>query len=443
MAKRASSAYLCGGTSLNDAIVKIAKECPSISTHQVQRIIEFANTETFQRLFEKQAGDKNVEFDLADPVAIMKDIEDGARPSSMTPSPGDYDVGPVKLASANEAEADMILASAFGVDLQPPGVEKTAGFMGGLPGGTGGAGMPMSAPVQGPQADAEQATQTEEEHQQQMRTVSREIELEEKRQELASLRQKGQEASQPPAPEGPPAPPGAGPVEAAPPPQGPPPGPPPAAGPPMPKTAADLTKEAAAYVNARRPEYEMVLKDLEAATSLDRIKEATQGDYPMANPFGPLIRAKQKLAHLLDDATYAEAKNRELHKEALARFTHTVTQHMLDGGQLGEVAHAMASVPAGEEHTKLALQSVIPHLLERGLDPVASQAENIAYEMEKGARMRPVNPDHPIVESFANLHKLAEGYAVLSTSRRELEAKFNEVESVLKEAAVHESASIQ
>src|SRR5688572_10722848 len=99
LGKRASASYLAGEASLNDAIIKVAREYPSISPHQVQRVIEFANQETFSRLFsdgEKNASDKNIEFPVADPSVILLELNNGAKPQIMTAPPDDYSSSPVK-----------------------------------------------------------------------------------------------------------------------------------------------------------------------------------------------------------------------------------------------------------------------------------------------------------------------------------------------------------
>ena len=125
MGKQAASAYLAGGISLNDAIVKIAKEHPSISAHQVRRIVEFANTETFGRLFEKQAGDKNIEFPVADPGEVLHSLDNGARPSLMVSDPPDYSIDPIAKTSAADVEADLALTKVFmGFDPASPNSEK-------------------------------------------------------------------------------------------------------------------------------------------------------------------------------------------------------------------------------------------------------------------------------------------------------------------------------
>ena len=126
MGKQAALTYLAGGISLNDAIVKIAKQHPSISSHQVRRVVEFANTETFSRLFEKQAGDKNVEFVVADPGDVLHNLDNGARPSLMVCDPPDYSIDPIAKTSASNIEADLALTREFmGFDPASPDAEKT------------------------------------------------------------------------------------------------------------------------------------------------------------------------------------------------------------------------------------------------------------------------------------------------------------------------------
>ena len=125
MGKRASNLYLADGLSLNEAVIKIASEHPSISTHQIKRIVEFANTETFQRMFEKQANDKNIEFPLADPGVVLRSMNTSVQGHTMSSMPSEYMSEPVKMAH-QDVEADIQLCRAFGFDVVSPVVEKTA-----------------------------------------------------------------------------------------------------------------------------------------------------------------------------------------------------------------------------------------------------------------------------------------------------------------------------
>jgi len=193
------------------------------------------------------------------------------------------------------------------------------------------------------------------------------------------------------------------------------------------------------YAKAGRPHAKLVLNDLAEATSLERIKQATAGrpSYPMANPYGNLVRVKQKVAKLLEDATYARGKNEELHKEATSRFQKAVVQHMYDGGNLGEVAHLMSAVHGDRDRMKVSMDSAMKELLRHGIDPVKAQAASIQYQMEKGASARKPNPDHPITQAYADLCKVAEGGEVLQESWSQIKSQYDEVDSVLKEAMAH------
>jgi hypothetical protein len=209
----------------------------------------------------------------------------------------------------------------------------------------------------------------------------------------------------------------------------------------MPKMGSvELTKQAMAYVKEGRPHARLVLEDLKAATTLDRIKQASadqSSDYPMANPYGDLIRTKQKLAKLLEDVTYARDKNRFIQKEAEDRFKHEVTQHMWGGGNLGEVAHLLSSVTNNKGAVKVALDMTAEALVGKGLDINQTRARAIEYEMTKGASVRAPNVDHPVVQSFLDMCKLAEGNLILTTSHQRVKSNYDEVERVLQEAAQH------
>lgn len=530
MGKQAAAAYLCGGTSLNDAIIKLARQHPSISPHQVQRVVEFANQETFAKLFsdnEKYASDKNIEFDVADPSDVLLELNNGAKPQIMTAPPSEYSRDPVKFAHS-DAEADLVLTQAFlGVDWASPGSEKTVLAQSHVtPGGdtvldrilpiekladipdrilrSGEANARLDnasleknePPLEGGESSDEEAQKhafgmgptddvqpdtpvpaaggggadagdSGDAYHEQMLDMQRQIELAKKRQELQKVQQQtldnmnpqGQPGAAPaPGPampqEGAPpaeAAPPPGPVEAAPPP--PPPGeeiPPPAEGPIMappggeiPKTAAELTKQALAYVKEGRPHARLVLEDLKAATSLERIKIATakKGEYPMANPYGDLIRAREKLARLYEDSTYAVGKNHELHKEAESRFQKAVAQHLWDGGNFGEVAHLMSAVSTDADNVKIAMTLATPELIRQGLDPVRARAEAIEYEMTKGAGARVPNTNHPIAQAYLDLCKLAEGNEVLAISHARIRGNYEKVNRVLKEAMVQNATS--
>ena len=534
MGKRAADSYLSCGVPLNKAVVKLAQQHPSSSPHQVMRVVEYANQETFQRLFddnEKYACDKNIEFPLADPRVILHDLNDGARPHVMTPPPDDYSQAPVKMAHA-DVEADLELCRMFGVEPVSPGIEKEAmrpgvgrtllnpliggpvlgGLAGGVVGGkTSGEGERAKGVAQGALSGAALGTlvgaasiplsvglayalQSERGlhlsnvaqlaggalggsligqrlagKKKESSAVDRILEtVVEKEagvgwggaasagpdqrlkgaltggllggaggalagtgaQGLKSLWSKGTTpvpfaAMKPGWRSAAGA--GAGGV---------------LGGLAMQKSSAAMTKEAMDYAKVGRSKAALVLDDMRAATAIDRIKQATadRGLYPEANPYGELIRAKQQLTKMAQDARDAAAKNESLYHEALSKLAFEVKQHLLRGGNLGSVAHAMGTVTPPDA-VKIAMRAILPDLQKHGLDPVRTQADMVHYEMVKGASSRVLNPKHPITQSYAGMVKLAEGQATLEETFYKLHQALKEVEGTLKEAMVKHAAT--
>jgi hypothetical protein len=523
LGKQAAVAYFSSDISLNDAIVKIARQHPSISSHQIKRIAEYANQETFSRLFsdnEKTAGDKNIEFPVADPGAILQTLNIQAEPDVASLPDSDFHCGPVKTAAAvKELEADLALAREFGFDPVSPGTEQTviqkvaaeerdgqftdriletklatpadrilAAGEEGISGETESALTQDMVPdvarqeseeeaaikegMGGPEGmlmNAEPQQHPEVTHRANMRGMERRIEIEKKKQELTAMQAKGMQAMgdqggapEPGAPPGMGAPPGGAPPGGAPmgaPPQGgmppggmapggaPPPGMggPPPQGAPSPEPPPQLRKmsslmdSALLYARMGRPMTSQVVDDLTQAVSVDKIKEAAQqrGQYPMANPFGDLHRMHQKLALVRGEAVVARDKNEFMMKEAEDHLLYNVTQHVLNGGNLGELIHAMQSVPDNDNVIGSVMTKAAEHLLSKGIDPNKIQAEMIPYEMEKSASIRAPNPEHPVVNAFGSYCKLASSQAVLNDAAKSLNEKYDEVSDVLTQAIQH------
>jgi hypothetical protein len=300
-------------------------------------------------------------------------------------------------------------------------------------------------------------------HRENMRAMERRVEIEKKKQELVAMQQKGIQSmgDQGGVPEGgqpgmaPP--PGGAPMGAAPPPGGMPPGgapqggPPPGAGGPPPQGAPSpepppqlqkmnsLMDEAMLYAKMGRPMSPQVVEDLGRAVSVEKLKEAAaeRGQYPMANPFGELHRMQQKLACVRDEARVARDRNEYLMKEAEANFLHSVNQHVLSGGNLGELIHACQSVPGNDNVIRDVMTKAAQQLADRNLDPSKLRGEMLPYEIEKSASMRAPNPDHPVLSAFGTFCKLANNQPVLDHAANSINAKFQEVDSVLTQAIRH------
>ncbi len=80
LGRQASQMFQSRGVPLNDAITQVVSKHPEIGNEHIQRIIEFANTVTFQEMFQN-SSDKNVHFDVADPGVILRDLKDGGSPA--------------------------------------------------------------------------------------------------------------------------------------------------------------------------------------------------------------------------------------------------------------------------------------------------------------------------------------------------------------------------
>lgn len=92
LAKKASRMFLEQKVPLTDAVATVIEEHPELGEQHIRRIVEQANTSTFQELFEGNE-DKNVHFDVADPKKVLGSRKDTA--SNEFASNTDYDKTPL------------------------------------------------------------------------------------------------------------------------------------------------------------------------------------------------------------------------------------------------------------------------------------------------------------------------------------------------------------
>jgi hypothetical protein len=87
IAKVASDYHFGSSIPMTDAVVKAVKHEQGLGPEHVKRIVEFANNETFQRMFKKEAGDHRVfSFELAHPGDVLKEINMGITQSPVAVS---------------------------------------------------------------------------------------------------------------------------------------------------------------------------------------------------------------------------------------------------------------------------------------------------------------------------------------------------------------------
>ena len=121
LGRQASQMFQGQGVPLNQAIAQVTANHPELGNEHIKRIVEFANTVTFQEMFQN-SEDKNIHFDVADPGVVLRDLKDGGSPAhSGKPlnSGNDYQVSPQNLNTADPA-----MNQAF--DAQFLGNEKNA-----------------------------------------------------------------------------------------------------------------------------------------------------------------------------------------------------------------------------------------------------------------------------------------------------------------------------
>lgn len=95
LGKQASVKHLRDGVPLTEAVVQVLRDEPSLSVDHVKRVAEYSNNDTFQAMFEKEAGDHrviNFEGGPADPSAVLKELNMSASQSPVTVSqrPGSF-----------------------------------------------------------------------------------------------------------------------------------------------------------------------------------------------------------------------------------------------------------------------------------------------------------------------------------------------------------------
>ncbi len=79
LGRQASQMFQSQGVPLNRAIQQVLANHPELGNEHIKRIVEFANTVTFQEMFQA-SQDKNIHFEVADPGVVLRDLKDGGSP---------------------------------------------------------------------------------------------------------------------------------------------------------------------------------------------------------------------------------------------------------------------------------------------------------------------------------------------------------------------------
>ncbi len=109
MGKTASKMFLHEDISLHDAVVKLAQAQSDMTSEQVRRVVESANRNTFLFGFQKEAQ-KTIEFEIAEPKAVLSTLNLLATPVVKTAACSDYSR---ELPNFESKEEDRVLEELF------------------------------------------------------------------------------------------------------------------------------------------------------------------------------------------------------------------------------------------------------------------------------------------------------------------------------------------
>lgn len=119
LGRQASQMFQRQGVSLNQAVSQVLANHPELGNEHVKRIVEFANTVTFQEMFQN-SNDKNVHFDVADPGVVLRDLKDGGS-SNHAGKPLNSDYNSAPKPGEQSADLDAALMQQFTGGYPTPG----------------------------------------------------------------------------------------------------------------------------------------------------------------------------------------------------------------------------------------------------------------------------------------------------------------------------------
>lgn len=107
LGRQASQLFRSQGIPLNQALSQVLANHPELGNEHVKRVIEFANTVTFQEMFQS-SEDKNVHFDVADPGVVLRDLKDGGTPAHSGRTLTDYQRPPQQQSQGADLDAALM-----------------------------------------------------------------------------------------------------------------------------------------------------------------------------------------------------------------------------------------------------------------------------------------------------------------------------------------------
>jgi len=171
------------------------------------------------------------------------------------------------------------------------------------------------------------------------------------------------------------------------------------------------------------------LGDEKLASAFD-VKEAL---LPYTEPLRDALDLKDKLASAKEEVSFELSSLETVCLDVTSELYGSIKQAALEGIPLGQIVQAWGSVTTEPVFVKAAFSEVAPRLLREGVFP---SRDSIGASIEKTAEQDVlVNPEHPLVKSFADYCETLSKLAFLRKTQEELTQGLDIITAFLKHAA--------
>jgi len=164
---------------------------------------------------------------------------------------------------------------------------------------------------------------------------------------------------------------------------------------------------------------------------MEKSAEASRTNHSLhANPVEDLYDLKLALESTRDSTMSKLATSGVLYEDVRSDMCAAVTQEVLGGASIGDVARACASFVGDPSLHKLAMVEIGKHLRDGGY----MKPEELGQSLRKVASAGVIpNPQHPVVERFVAFTKVAAGHRTLEITMQVMDEQIKQTAEMMKE----------